>query len=784
MTRRSIALAWLTLTLAACQDPAGGRDDATGGTTDAATGTDDGATDDAGTTGEVTGDSGLDEESGGSEETGDPPPPDPGDPFDAPPPVEPLPDERLADLQIAIDGWLADTAVSSADQGVLVVDPATDQVLYERSPDVPRIPASNTKLFTTAVALETLGEDHRPRAEVWGGSTIDGNGVVSGDLHLRGQHDFSWSQAFYAASRTPLDLLAESLYDAGLREVQGGIVARGEFLYDGYNYGTYDPLGHRTEAAARFREALLSEGITVTGGTSTEAAFEPPAGTSLLGHWDGPPMSVVTVPVNVVSHNEFADILLRHVGWELAGTSTYPSGASEIYAWFDGLGLDSEGMEFNDGSGLSHDNRVSPRQVVGLLDTMTTLPEGVAWRRTFSIAGVRGTLGGRMLGANTLGRVHGKTGTLTGTIATSGVVYNRWDRREYLFSILMNNTGSSGPTRAIHDGVIGEIAADFRGLPTPPPAPVLRSVQHDPSTTVATITWDPVDGAEGYLVWLSRNGQAWYREDARYVAQSPYRAGDLPFASPELFVRVSAWSEGGEGDRSDVYSVLVEDRPRRALVVDGNDRWQSQPQPENPMGLGHDFAAVNAWALAGTELGWDTAANEAIVDGAVVLEDYDLVVWSLGEESTVEETFSPAEQGLVADYLDAGGALFVSGAEIGWDLVDQGDANDQAFFADVLRAQYLGDESGTYVVRPTGELGDLPLWGMFTPGALVVGYADRLAPAGGGQAVASYVRGIAGDAAVLSEGPGPVLLMGFPFEAIDNAADRAALMGRAVQLLQ
>lgn len=732
---------------------------------------------------------GVDEDSGSDGSTGEPLP-DPGDPFDPPPPVEPLPDDRRLVLQAAIDGWLADPAVSFADQGVLIVDPAADQVLYERNPDALRTPASNTKLFSTAVAMGVLGDEHSVAVEVLADAAIDGSGVVTGELHLVGHHDFSFSSDVIPGSpRLSLELLAAALYDAGLRQVTAGVTARGEFLYDGYSLGTYGAGTHRELAVARFREALGVAGITVGPGSSTSASFEPPAGAVMLARWAAPPLSVSAVPINVYSHNEFADILLRHVGWVLGGTSDYATGAAELALWLTAMGLDGSTVLFFDGSGLSHDNEVSPRHVIELLQAMTTVPEGVAWRRTFSIAGVRGTLGGRMLGADTYGRVHGKTGTLTGTIATSGVIYNRWDRREYQFAILMNGTGDAAATRSIHDAVVGEVAADIRGEPQPPAPPVLRAVRHDPGTTVAVVEWAPVDGAEGYLVWPSADGLVWERALARYVTTTQHRAGSLPFAEPPLFVRVSAVGPTGESEPSNVYATWVADQPARVLVVDGNDRWQAEPMLENPAGHGHDFAAVHARALvevlreAGVGPGFDTAANEAITDGTVMLDDYDLVVWVLGEESVADETFSVAEQGLVTDYLAAEGALMVSGAEIGWDLASQGDATDQAFYAQVLHAEHLGDDANTYVVRGQGPLAGDGLWRFFTPGTMDVEYADRLAPTAGAEQVAEYVRGDGGGAAVYHAGPGAVLHLGFPFESIDSAAGRTMLMEQALALL-
>jgi hypothetical protein len=43
---------------------------------------------------------------------------------------------------------------------------------------------------------------------------------------------------------------------------------------------------------------------------------------------------------------------------------------------------------------------------------------------------------------------------------------------------------------------------------------------------------------------------------------------------------------------------------------------------------------------------------------------------------------------------------------------------------------------------------------------------------------------LGGGAAVLHPGPGAVLLLGFPFESIDDPTARAALMERALGLLE
>ncbi len=88
-----------------------------------------------------------------------------------------------------------------------------------------------------------------------------------------------------------------------------------------------------------------------------------------------------------------------------------------------------------------------------------------------------------------------------------------------------------------------------------------------------------------------------------------------------------------------------------------------------------------------------TVANEQVTSDALDLSVYDIVVWFLGDESTVQETFSSTEQQAVKAYLEQGGKLFVSGSEVGWDLFGQGSAQDKDFFKNYLKASFFGDGS-------------------------------------------------------------------------------------------
>jgi D-alanyl-D-alanine carboxypeptidase/D-alanyl-D-alanine-endopeptidase (penicillin-binding protein 4) len=76
--------------------------------------------------------------------------------------------------------------------GVLAVDLKTGDVLYSRAPDKLFAPASVTKLFSVAAALDALGADHRFETPVYARGEIDAMGTLHGDLILVASGDLSF----------------------------------------------------------------------------------------------------------------------------------------------------------------------------------------------------------------------------------------------------------------------------------------------------------------------------------------------------------------------------------------------------------------------------------------------------------------------------------------------------------------------------------------------------------------------------------------------------------------
>jgi D-alanyl-D-alanine carboxypeptidase/D-alanyl-D-alanine-endopeptidase (penicillin-binding protein 4) len=100
-------------------------------------------------------------------------------------------------------------------------------------------------------------------------------------------------------------------------------------------------------------------------------------------------------------------------------------------------GVSDADFFFYDGSGMSMDDRISPRAFTQLLTYASRQPWGAAWRSTFPIAGKDGTLEGRFRNSPLKGKLWAKTGTLNETSALSGYL-TAASGKTIAFSILVN----------------------------------------------------------------------------------------------------------------------------------------------------------------------------------------------------------------------------------------------------------------------------------------------------------------------------------------------------------
>ncbi len=140
--------------------------------------------------------------------------------------------KQPADLALAreIDRAIDTSELTRARWGVFVVSMKDGRVLYSRNGERLFTPASNMKIYTTAVALDLLGADYRWRTSVYVEKQPDAGGVIEGDLTLygRGAPDLDTKRGLVS--------LANQVYARGVRQVRGNIISD-ESYFRGELYG-------------------------------------------------------------------------------------------------------------------------------------------------------------------------------------------------------------------------------------------------------------------------------------------------------------------------------------------------------------------------------------------------------------------------------------------------------------------------------------------------------------------------------------------------------------------
>jgi serine-type D-Ala-D-Ala carboxypeptidase/endopeptidase (penicillin-binding protein 4) len=129
------------------------------------------------------------------------------------------------------------------------------------------------------------------------------------------------------------------------------------------------------------------------------------------------------------SQNLHAEMLLRTLGREQRGVGSREAGLEEIKGFLDAAHVPQSDVLLDDASGLSRQTLVSPRAMMELLRYMDQSEYGSLWNGLLPVAGRDGSLGERLKGRATAGRVWAKTGSLSGVAALAGYALNEKNER-------------------------------------------------------------------------------------------------------------------------------------------------------------------------------------------------------------------------------------------------------------------------------------------------------------------------------------------------------------------
>ena len=413
------------------------------------------------------------------------------------------------DLEARIRAVLNSGCLELAKTGVQVVALKDGSEIFSKNPDIPLKPASNQKLFTSAAALALLKPDYVFPTIFYSTQPVR-QGILDGDLYIKGfgapdlVGEFWWLMV-QELSRQGLreirgDLVADDTYfdpverplvwprtvpeDSYFRvnnrsvttSARGGLVV-GRGFQQGMNTinvsgsirlgsaptevtkGVEEPALY---ALAAFQELAARQGIVVRGKPRRAAI---PEDAVELFRFESKPLAAIVRDMNKNSNNFIAETLLKTLGAQFVGIpGSTAKGLEVLREYLTRIGVSAEGIALADGSGLSHENRVTARALVQTLKAMNEdfelWPEFLA---SLPIAGVDGTLQRRFRNEDLLRKVRAKTGKISGVTSLSGYAVNERDET-FAFAILMNDYRCGTETiKRLMDRVCSALVeSDFR----------------------------------------------------------------------------------------------------------------------------------------------------------------------------------------------------------------------------------------------------------------------------------------------------------------------------------
>lgn len=313
---------------------------------------------------------------------------------------------------------------------------------------------------------------------------------------------------------------------------------------------------------------------------------------------------------------------------------------------------------------------------------------------------------------------------------------------------------------------------------------------------------EPSAEATGYIVYTSQ-GSADF-DNGTYVKGKSH---ELELEPDMLYhFKVVAVNKGGRSFPSETLSAYYHPGAKKTVMIVNNFHRLSSPAirtigGEKEFDINDDpgitYGTTAGWAglsfVAGNEFNYVTthakaiasaqeynivsASDKVIEDGKVKLKNYPLVDLVLGLERNdghslvYYKTFTKSMRKTLTDYTRRGGALLVSGAYIGTDIMG---TEEEQFVSETLKCTYGGQyRAENNQVNGLGTV--IPYYNMLNEEHYAATSADILRPAAPAFTVMQYADGQ--DAAVAYKGKDyRSFTMGFPFECIMDEQKQGSIM--------
>tara|TARA_Y100001968_G_scaffold333683_1_gene398345 strand:+ start:29485 stop:30726 length:1242 start_codon:yes stop_codon:yes gene_type:complete len=352
----------------------------------------------------------------------------------------PLPDIDICnELQSGIEDLIS---LEKNNWSISVIDDKR-RIIVNINGDIPRIPASNNKIYTTAFALNKLGKDFRIKTYL-----IKNN---NGDFIIYGGGDPDISESYFkliskylnkSISNTNNKIIKLYIHEErpslwwpvtwssdDREETYGAPITRLSILSN--SDVTLSPIDNFTIHIKNNINYNYINYLDIIPVTNVKFTNKP----NIVNILSSAPMQSLLSLSNSESHNFTAEVLLRHA----SNTWDNDIATKKLAQWLNSLNINFANTLIADGSGLSRNNRTTSNTMASFLWLMSKQNNFDYLISSFAIPNQRGTL--YEFNYNNNFKFYGKTGTLSGVKSLSGYLQSK--KQKLNISILSENSPKS-----------------------------------------------------------------------------------------------------------------------------------------------------------------------------------------------------------------------------------------------------------------------------------------------------------------------------------------------------
>ena len=309
------------------------------------------------------------------------------------------------------------------------------EIISSYNEDVPRLPASNQKLFSSAYVLSKYKLNNNLKTSLFKNK----NDYY---LHGQGDPDLNYENIIELIS----NVKENKIINFNIVEIDSKLYwpngwTNTDKLYEygspitslaiESNHNKYDDIYALKNFIKNYLKNKFPNSKIYIDFFDSEKTFYLKNIKEINKVYSTPILSLLTL-TNSESHNFTAESLFKN-----ASNTWNDNNYIKLKRWLENKGLPATNAYFADASGLSRKNKITTKLVVLFLDKMRYFKDFKAYQSTLSITGVRGTLAKRFVNSELSGKFFGKTGTLSNVFALSGFLYK--NEKPIIISIIQNS---------------------------------------------------------------------------------------------------------------------------------------------------------------------------------------------------------------------------------------------------------------------------------------------------------------------------------------------------------